>query len=334
MKSVTISDVAKAAGVSVTTVSRFINNNYDKMSKDTKTKIEMTINKLNYRPSASARRMRTNKSKMIGLIVGDISNVFSSLLFSGIYQILQPLGYSVLLLNTNNSVDEENKGINRLLEHQVDGLIIQPSQNDFKNYHFILDAGVPLVTVDRYVKNQPKSIGKVTTDNFEASQKMAIELVKYGYRKVILISRLTVNTSAQIPRIKGFSSSFQHTINIDVYNHSDEWMKNEIVKHIDYQNEKTALVSLMGPLLFKILGVINSLNLHFPDQIGLTSFDDWNWAQYVNGGIDLIQQNPLEMGESAAEILIKTMEEKTSQNIEPTIIQAKRVQGNSLCKSN
>ncbi|MFT8400336.1 MAG: LacI family DNA-binding transcriptional regulator [Lentilactobacillus diolivorans] len=335
MKNITISDVAKAAGVSVTTVSRFINQNYGKMSDVTKEKIETVIKQLNYRPSASARRMRTHESKMIGVIVGDISNVFSSLLFSGIYEILQPLNYSVLLLNANNSSDEEHKGINRLLEQQIDGLIIQPSQNYFQNYQFVLDANVPFVTVDRYIKDQPKFIGKVTTNNGQASEAMATELIKLGYQKMILISSSTVETSAQIPRIDGFTKVAHHNaipiINVNVANHTNEWIANQIRKHVTKKPQKTALVSLMGPLLFKTLSAINMLHLSFPDDIGLTSFDDWNWAQFVGNGIDLIQQDPLKMGQNAASLLLEAIKANQPRiQLPPIIIPAKRISGHSL----
>ncbi|MCH4170332.1 MAG: LacI family transcriptional regulator [Lactobacillus sp.] len=330
MENVTIADVAKAAGVSVTTVSRFINQNYGKMSPATKSKIENVIQKLNYHPSASARGMRTKHSNLIGVVVGDISNVFSSRLFSGIYDILQPQNYSVLLLNANNSATEETKGINRLLEQQIDGLIIQPSQNDFKNYQFITAADIPFVTVDRYLQNQPQTIAKVTTNNFQASQQTAAELLQAGYQRFILISDLAVPTSAQIPRIAGFSALTNNITTLNVANHPDSWLTAQLQQLLSGVTEKTVIVSLMGPLLFKTLASLRQLKLTFPDQVGLISFDDWNWAQFVNNGIDLIQQDPFKMGQSAAKALLATMQKQPLVNANTITIPAQRIKGHSL----
>ena len=83
MGKATIADIAHETGVSVTTVSRFINGNYGKMSAETRTRIQTTIDRLHYSPRASARQMRRRQSMIVGVIVGDISNVFSSLLFKG-----------------------------------------------------------------------------------------------------------------------------------------------------------------------------------------------------------------------------------------------------------
>lgn len=333
MKNVTISDVAKAAGVSVTTISRYLNGNFSKMSSETKAKITTTIQQLNYHPSASARKMRTNQSKMIGVIVGDVSNVFSSLLFSGIYEILQPRDYSVLLLNANNSASEERQGINRLLEQEIDGLIIQPSQPDFKDYQVILKNHVPMVTVDREVGNQPATVGKVVTNNFQASRQFGAELIQAGYAQLLLVSSTTVPISAQVPRIKGFKDSVKETasrvIELNLAGHTDDWLSQQI-RHYLNQGKKTVVVSLMGPLLFKTLTAFQKLQLTFPDQIGLASFDDWDWSKFVSDGIDLMQQDPKEIGRAAAKTLLATIKEPKAVTPATQLIPATRVLGHSF----
>lgn len=334
MKNVTISDVAKAAGVSVTTISRYLNGRFGKMSSETQDKIAEVIKQLNYHPSASARRMRTNRSKTIGVIVGDISNVFSSLLFSGIYKVLQPQDYSVLLLNANNSALEEQKGINRLLEQEVDGFIIQPSQAEYKNYQVLTKNKVPFVTVDRDFGKAPKSVGKVMTNNFEASKEMGLELVDAGYKRIVMISSTTVNISAQIPRIQGFSVAGNQTntevTELNLAGHPADWLTNQLNQYLTHSSGKTVLVSLMGPLLFRTLTSLKELNIGFPDQVGLASFDDWNWSEFVGEGIDLMQQDPEAIGRSAAEMLLKSMQTTGNVEIGTKLIPAKRVHGHSF----
>ncbi len=334
MKKITISDVAKAANVSVTTVSRYLNGNFAKMSVETQTKIADVIQKLNYHPSASARRLRTHSSKIIGVIVGDISNVFSSLLFSGIYEVLQPQHYSVLLFNANNAAKEERQGINQLLEQQVDGLIIQPSQPTFKHYQFLTKAHMPLVTADRDLSDQPADIGQVMTNNFEASFKFANEMIAANYQQILLISRTTVAISAQVPRIEGFKAAGRQAnvpiIELNLAGHPDDWLSDQLNLYAAHSNKRTIVVSLMGPLLFNTLSTLRTLNLTFPDQIGLASFDDWNWSQFVGDGIDLMQQNPNEIGRQAAKVLLATINGEGTPKDGATLIPATRVRGGSF----
>jgi LacI family kdg operon repressor len=334
MKNVTISDVAKAAGVSVTTISRYLNGRFGKMSSETQDKIAGVIKQLNYHPSASARRMRTNRSKTIGVIVGDISNVFSSLLFSGIYKVLQPEDYSVLLLNANNSALEEQKGINRLLEQEVDGFIIQPSQSEYQNYQILTENKVPFVAVDRDFGKAPKSVGKVMTNNFEASQKLGLEFVKAGYKRIMMISSTTVNISAQIPRIQGFAKVGNQTntevVELNLAGKPADWLTDQLSRDFANPSGKTVIISLMGPLLFKTLSSLKKLQVTFPDQIGLASFDDWNWSEFVGQGIDLMEQNPEEIGRSAAKMLLRAMQNNGDVNLGTELVPAKRVSGNSF----
>ncbi|SYW01792.1 LacI family transcriptional regulator [Oenococcus oeni] len=333
MKRANISDVAKEVGVSATTISRFLNGEFNKMSPSTKEEIENAIEKLNYRPFSSAREMRTDSTKTIGVIVGDTSNIFSSLLFTGIYDIFQPFEYSVLLLNANNSEKEEQRGINRLLSQRVDGLIIQPSQKKFKSYQNIIDSDTPLVMVDREVYEQPLKVNKVITNNFNSSSDMVLELDKKNYKRIILICNIKI-ISAQTPRIKGFDEiakkkNIQVEI-LNVNNHTDEWFKNNLFQMIKKNNYKTVLVTLMGPLLFKALSFCKEFNLAFPEDIGILSFDDWDWSKFVHNGIDLIEQNPLEIGKKAGKNLYKYIHNDLENMKSVDVIPAKRVFGNSL----
>lgn len=101
---VTIGDVAKAAGISGTTVSRIINGHYEKMRPATRQRVEAVIKELHFIPTASAQRLRQRQGHVIGVLVGDIANPFSFLLAKGIDDILKQAGYDILLMNTNNSL--------------------------------------------------------------------------------------------------------------------------------------------------------------------------------------------------------------------------------------
>lgn len=311
-KNVTIADVAKSANVSVTTVSRYLNGNYKKMSPKTRSTIKETIQKLNYAPKASARKMRTDYSKMVGVIVADISNVFSSLLFKGIYDVLQPAGYDVLLMNSNNSNVEESNEIQRLFSQQVDGLILQPNSKTFEPYEIIQKSDLPMVTVDREIKDLPTSIDKVVSCNFDSSYQLGNYLRDKGYNNIVTVSRTLAEISAQGPRIEAFKQSADVGLmrydNIETKNMTVGELTKQLSNKIESQSGKTAVISLMGPLLFDLLSIFKKLKVKFPNDIGLVSFDDWNWSQYVNDGVFLLRQQPELIGKIAATQLLNQIE--------------------------
>ena len=287
---------------------------------------------MHYRPYTAARDLRNESTHLIGVIVGNVSNVFSSLLFDGIYHALQPEGYSVILFNANNNPVEEQNGIEKLLSHHVDGLIIQPSQPDFSAYQSIIDSKTPLIMVDRETKNQPKSVNQVVTNNLTASKTACLELARLGYTHLILLCDIQ-DISAQTSRIKGFKQAAeQKKMQITVINfnaRTDEWLYAQISRSL-VQGEKSALVSLMGPLLFNALTFSRQQKLVFPKDIGIFSFDDWNWSRFVGNGIDLIQQQPNVIGETAANNLLTLIQHPNNQISPHNVINAVRIKGHSI----
>ena len=120
----TIADVAKAAGVSATTVSRIINGRYDKMRPATRKRVEKAIKDLHFVPTASARQLRQTHSHVVGILVGDISNPFSSLLAKGIDDVLQQAGYDILLMKVVLFSDYTNNELTVLLSNLIPATLV------------------------------------------------------------------------------------------------------------------------------------------------------------------------------------------------------------------
>lgn len=316
---VTIKEVAKQAGVSVTTVSRYLNGRYERMSAVTKEKVAATIKKLNYAPAASARRMRQDQSHLVGLLVGDVGNPFSTMLAKGVYDVLQPAGYDVLLMNTDDSTATEARALNRLYAQQVDGIIVQPSAKDFAQYQPAIDAGIPLVVVDREVPNQPLAVGKVTSPNLTACYDLGCQLAARGYQNIISVSAQYAEASGQIPRMAGLKAAANQTginyLNLATQKGTDqETLADQLQKWVTSLRGKTVIVSLMGPVLFDLLAIFQDLNWHFPQDVGLVSYDDWAWSRFVGDGICLVKQDMETMGNLAAQNLLKQIAAGTTHS--------------------
>lgn len=315
MKRTTISQVAKEAGVSITTVSRYLNGKYSKMGPETKQRIAVTIKKLNYVPTASARRLRQSQSHAIGVLVGDIGNTFSTLLAKGIDDVLHPAGYDIILMNTNNSTVIEKRALQRLYELQADGIIVQPDAIHFEQFAECINRETPLVLVDREVVDQPETVGRVTSANQDACYRLGQVLHQKQYDHILTVSAHYAEASGQIPRIAGLKTTAEDYglsfHNIETRGHNYEWLKKELLQKINLLSGKTVVISLMGPILFQILDIFKGLQINFPKDVGLVSFDDWNWSQYVQNGIYLMRQDMELMGNVAAQKLLNQIESNT-----------------------
>ena len=252
--------------------------------------------------------MRQQNTHVVGVVVADISNVFSSLLFKGIDEELRPAGYDVMLMNSDNSLEEERAEINRLLSQRVDGLVIQPNASDFNAYSSIITARTPLVVVDREPENLPDSVSRVMSDNEDSCMRLGKRLADAGYDNVLVLSRMKSEISAQTHRVEGLRKAADESgvlmIAIDVKDNDVDWIERKLSIALGHLSGRTAIVSLMGPLLFDVLAVLRALGIGFPDGVGLVSFDDWRWSQYVHDGIYLLEQDPREMGRAAAHDLL------------------------------
>ncbi|MDF9444999.1 substrate-binding domain-containing protein, partial [Limosilactobacillus mucosae] len=235
------------------------------------------------------------------------------LLSKGIYDILQPAGYDVLLMNTNNSQEMEKKALNDLYQQRVDGIIVQPNSRSFDQYQSVLRNQIPLVLVDREVDDQPLTVGKVTSANFDASYRLGRKLGSRRYQNVITVSSRFAEASGQHPRIKGFQLAAAETgltyRNIEIKGHDDDWLARELTRVMGQLSGRTVVISLMGPTLFTLLKIFKHEKVTFPKDLGLISFDDWSWSQYVGeDGIFLLRQDMELMGNLAAQKLLNQIE--------------------------
>ena len=145
---VTISDVARLAGVSTATVSHTINNTRY-VSDETKERVYQAIRELGYTPDASARSFRTGKKQTVGFIVPDISNKFFGTMIEAVENYLSEHGYHLIIANTKEDADREETSLRLLTAGLVDGILVASTMEDFNRFDATIPAGFPVVLVDR-----------------------------------------------------------------------------------------------------------------------------------------------------------------------------------------
>jgi len=203
-RSVTIKDVAKAAGVSISTVSRIINN-MGGVSEELEVKVKKAIKDLNYRPNVLARALKSKTLKSIGLIIPSIINPVFPPLVKVIEDTANNYGFSVILCNSDGILKNELKYISLLAEKQVEGIIINSIGLYDKSLDYIISDDIPVVVIGRKVENFYTT--NVTINNYSGAYKMTSYLIEQGLRKIAFVYGDLESKSAVSDRLNGYKQA-------------------------------------------------------------------------------------------------------------------------------
>ncbi len=310
-KRTTIKDVAKLADVSKTTVSRYLNGQYEYMSIETKERIQKVIKELKYRPSNIARSLKKQKTGLIGCIIADIGNPFSSIVVKGINDVCKSKGYDVIFANTDDDPINEKESIRSLMDNKVDGLIINTT-GKIDDYLMELNKnGIQIVLADRCLKDF-KSIDTVTSDNYRATYKCMEFLFNQGYKKIAFFTQDITDNSSRYFRHYAYRDAVKKLYKMDV---------DELTYVIDLNDMKTCEKSLIdfkekcngepgviftvnGVTLLNTLHGMKNLSIKIKDDLGVCGYDDWGWASLIPPGVTTITQDSYGCGVQSAKLLI------------------------------
>ncbi len=306
---VTIGQVAQAAGVSKTTISRYISGQYEALADSTRQRIEETIAALNYRPNQLARGLKRGRSNLIGVILADISNPFSTAIMRGVEDVAKFHGYSIVVWNTDNDAQKERDYIFIAQSHKIDGLIINTTG---QNNAFLRDLGgqkTPIVLVDRKVPDL--NFDTVCTDNRSATETALHYLLEKEYERVALFTEPVEGISSRTERLETFSRILAengHVSTSDVYvvdAHNQAHLEKSLLQFLyDSRGQLRAILAGNGVLLLKLSRTFQRLGIRVPESVSYLGFDDPEWALLVGSGITTIAQPTYQIGVTAMNRII------------------------------
>ncbi len=305
---VTISDVAKIAGVSKTTISRYLNGKFEFMSDDLRTRIAGVIEDLNYRPNNLARSLKSSKSQLIGVIFADISNPVSTIIAKGITDCCKQNGYNVLIANTDNDAAVEREYLQSMVDHRVEGIIVLTGgqNNDF--LWEIAQKHVPVVLVDR--PTFPFRFDTVKTNDYASTVNMVSYLREQGFRRVGFFSPPVGSVGTRIQRREAYRQACKaaglEPQEYVVDDHGDEALAEAVVKKFMAKNagKGAAIFTSSGVTMLSVIKAVSRLGLRIPEDVGVCGFDDWPWAELVGPGITAISQPSYDVGAEAVKLMI------------------------------
>lgn len=313
MKKITIKDIAMEAKVSISTVSFVLNDKGEKMniSKAVIKKVQEVAEKLQYRPNMIASSLRTGKTRSIGLIVEDISNQFFSDLARVIEDEAKKLGYRVFYCSTGNDDDRSDELIQSLLQANVDGFIITPTEKLEKSIDQLIKLKKPVVLIDRYFPGQ--NVSHVVMDNYEGSYSATQFLIKKGRRTIAFVN----NTSGMIQmqlREKGYVDAmkearlYQESLILHLEYHSNEDTKIAAIVH--FFEKKTGIDAVLFSANYMGLAGLQAfrkMDLEIPKDLSVISFDDHYSFRLHTPSISVIEQPIDAIAVKAVELLMNQM---------------------------
>ncbi|SDC35818.1 LacI family DNA-binding transcriptional regulator [Halanaerobium congolense] len=304
---VTIKDIAKKANVSVTTVSRVLNNKPD-VGDDTRKKILKIIDEMNYNPNSVARGLVMQKTHTIGLIIPDISNPFFPQIVRAVEDKAQELGYSVILFNTDNHLERERKAVELFKSKQLDGLIVSLSLGNEEILKDLKATNYPVVQIDRSVLDHHYPL--ISIDNKKSAYQMVEYMIKKGYKKIAHISG-DLNTTTARDRLEGYKKALKkHGIPIkDEYIIEGEYTQNSAYQAmqslLNLKNRPKAIFAANDLSAAGVYKALFEADLKIPEDIAVAGHDDINLASLLKPELTTMRQPKYEMGERAVTILLK-----------------------------
>lgn len=309
---ITIADIARAAKVSKTTVSRYLNGNYSNMSAGTREKIDGIVRETGYIPNNLARTLKSKKSGMIGVIVNTLRHQVGAQTVTGINEVCTRNGYSTIVHCTEGDEKAEEYAVSLCLRQQVEGIILLPCSGRIEPYLEIGRNGLPVVLCSRECPGWPYASVYVRHDRLIES--MLLYLQGRGYERVWMLQALDDHYMRWAADV--FADSAVRLLGMDgaeavqwVGREMDsvEGVLDELMQR--YPGQKKAVMASDTHTLFLVLHELMRKGIRFPEDFEVCGYDAVGWSQLVYPGISVIRQPMGITGSQAAEVMVRSLKE-------------------------
>lgn len=301
----TMLDVARKAGVSLSTVSHVVNRTRH-VSPETAALVHNTIASMDYTPNSLARSLATATTGTVGIAISISTNYYFNDIVSSIERACASLGQLVFLCDTQNNPVTELKVVRELVQRRVDGVILAPSADPGNRAIEFLTAGkVPFVLVDRLTSTK---VDGVALQNRRAMETLVDHLVGHGHKRIGLIAG-EPGFRSTIERVEGYERALRkHGLAIDKTlmfegNSSSEEARQSAKKLLSLKHRPTAIASGNNLATIGVMKAVRETGLRVPDDLALIGFDDFEWADCFEPRLTVIAQPSDMIGMRAAELL-------------------------------
>ena len=303
----TIRDVANRAGVSVATVSYVINGTRN-VAPATAERVRAAMEALDYHPNAVAQSLRTRTTHVIGAVVSDISNPFFATLIRGAEDCARENGYSLLICNTSEKLENELVYLQLLSRKRVDGMILAPTGKNDALIRDLITRGLQIVFIDRKIDGVDAPA--VLSENEEGAYRATQYLIEQGHRRIGIVLGLP-HVSTTTERLHGYERALAEAgIQLDptllVYGHSQVAAAKQACDSLFTQPDRPSAIFATNNLMtIGAMMAIHEHGWHCPRDISVIGFDDFDWAAAFDPPLTTVAQDPYRIGHEAVQLLME-----------------------------
>jgi len=309
----TIADVALKAGVSKATVSRFLNHRDKLLTPEIAARVEAAIAALDYSPSPMAQALKRGRSRLIGLVVADITNPFSVAVLRGAEKACQEAGYLVMLFNLGNAGEREREGIEALASYQVEGFILNTLATDPAAARELARHGRPAVLVDR--RHAALQADFVSLDNAAAVGIGVAHLLDNGWRELLYVTEPVAGVSSRVEREAAFRAVTAQAGkgvggSVLELGDGDDSALDQALRDLKRRGGRrpAALMASNALVTLRIASAMARLGWRFGGELGFVGIDETEWAPLIGDGLTTIAQPTDDLGRVAASCLLERLQ--------------------------
>jgi LacI family transcriptional regulator len=314
MRTPTLRDVAEAAGVHAATASRALNPETRRMvNSDTARRVQRAAETLGYRPNPIARSLKTAKSGTIGLVLPDLTNPLFPPIVRGIEDVLNPAGYSALIVSTDNDVERERSQVSSLLSRQVEGLIVATARVEHALLTELHAQGVQMVLVNR--RTEGLGVASITPDDASGTEMAVRHLADLGHRRIVHLAG-PQTTSTGVIRARAFSGAVR-SLGLDddpalvtacrFWNEEDG--ARALREVMDAGTEFTAVVAGNDLIALGCYDVFNERGISCPRDVSVVGFNNMPFLDKLQPPLTTVAIPHHQVGVEAARMLLESIQE-------------------------
>ena len=315
MKQITIKDIARELGISVSTVSRALTNNPE-ISETTKEMVRELARKLNYKPNLLASNLRTNKNTTIGVVIPEVNHHFFASVLDGIEQAANEAGYSILICQSHENMEKEIQNVQTLLHSRVAGMLVGVSKETMHLHHLqeVLNSNTPLVLFDRPCPSL--QCDQVVSDDYAGAYSAVEHLIQTGCKRILYFSS-SMNLEVAHRRYQGWRNALQkhglwHSTDDIIIADTRELAIEELPKQMNTNQRPDAIFCVNDHCASGVLYAAQTLGLRVPEDLSICGFSDAPLARITTPMLTTVEQHGTEIGTRAMQALLRKLDTYTS----------------------
>ncbi len=330
----TIKDVAKMADVSISTVSRVINDSKP-VSPEARRRVLHAIEVLDYKPNEVARSLVTKKSNLIGVIVNDIGNTYVAQVLRGVEEIGRMFNYDILLSSSYGDLDVEMKFANLFSQKQVEGIILISDILNERLMFKLDELMIPYVVINRFYNIEDAAT--VTINNKNATYKMTQYLIDEGHEKIGYVAlRKDMDRTNETYKIKGYKEAMRqcnlkpHVIYSEGLGREDALDVMEDILDDVKDGKYTALFCTQDILAIHIMNELSDQGIRVPEDVSVCGFGGTSLSEIVRPTLTTVKEPFYDIGAVAIRKLLKSVEEKEELKKDTVFLPVEILKRNSV----